>query len=117
MKEIPLTKGYVAQVDDDMFDYLSQWKWRALRTRYTVYAVRAEYIGNYKTREIRMHRAITDCPAGMFVDHIDHNGLNNQGHNLRVCTLAENSRNIQVKPHLGSRYKGVCRHIDRWDGG
>lgn len=31
MKMIPLTQGEYAIVDDDMFDYLNQWKWYAQR--------------------------------------------------------------------------------------
>jgi hypothetical protein len=42
MKEIQLTQGKVALVDDDDFDYLSQWKWYAHKpsTRDIYYAVR-----------------------------------------------------------------------------
>jgi len=34
-----------------------------------------------------MHRQITDAPDHLVVDHIDHNGLNNQKKNLRVFIL------------------------------
>ena len=27
MREIPLTQGKVAIVDDDMYDFLNQWNW------------------------------------------------------------------------------------------
>jgi hypothetical protein len=30
MKEILLTKGYVALVDDDDFEFLNQWKWHVM---------------------------------------------------------------------------------------
>ena len=43
MKKIPLTKGFVALVDDEDYARVSQYKWCALtRNNYdTVYAVRA----------------------------------------------------------------------------
>lgn len=40
MKEIPLTKGKVALVDDADFDELNQYKWYASRGRNTFYACR-----------------------------------------------------------------------------
>lgn len=50
------------------------------------------------------HRHFGDC---IVVDHIDHNGLNNQKKNLRVCTFAENCRNLHNIRHKTSKYKGV----------
>jgi len=117
MKEIKLTGGYVALVDDDDFDYLNQWSWRIKKARHTVYARRSVYLGNYKTEDIAMHRAIMNPPDNMQIDHIDHNGLNNQKNNLRICTPSENKRNARFRVPCSSIYKGVCRHVDRWDGG
>jgi len=40
-----------------------------------------------------MHRKILKVPASMFVDHINHNGLDNREANLRPATRAQNARN------------------------
>jgi hypothetical protein len=61
-----------------------------------------------KTRN--RHRHFGD---GMVVDHIDHNGLNNQKKNLRICTFAENCRNLRSSRHKNSKYKGVHWHKRR----
>ncbi len=59
-----------------------------------------------------MHRVIMAAPEDLFVDHIDHNGLNNCKSNLRLCTPAQNSFN---KPSINgaSKYKGIKR--DRYE--
>ena len=40
MKEIPLTKGKVALVDDSDFEWLMQWKWSYASTGYAVSMIR-----------------------------------------------------------------------------
>ena len=84
MKEIILTQGQVALVDDEDFEYLNQWKWCAIKSRKTYYTTRTIYIPCKMT--VIMHRIIMNTPLDMTVDHIDHNGLNNQKYNLRICT-------------------------------
>ena len=54
-----------------------------------------------------MHRQILNTPDGFEVDHKDRNKLNNQKHNIRNCTHAENQRNIGVTSKNTSGYKGV----------
>ncbi len=54
-----------------------------------------------------MHRQIMNAPAGLVVDHIDGNGLNNRKSNLRVCTQGQNSLNSRPRRNCSSRYKGV----------
>ena len=98
MKEIRLTRGYVALVDDDDYEYLNQFKWHALvRSQTLIYA--------YSSKMGLMHRNIINTPGGLLTDHIDHNGLNNQKHNLRTCTRSENQKN--KRGHGTSRYLGV----------
>lgn len=105
MKEIKLNKGYVALVDDEDFDYLNQFKWCVLKTNYTIYAKRS---GNKL-----MHRVIMNTPEGMTVDHIVHNGLNNQKSNLRNCTRSINQLNRGI--YYGrSKYRGVSFSPDKY---
>lgn len=51
-----------------------------------------------------------ETPEGMDTDHIDGDGLNNQRSNLRVCTHAENTRNVKMHKDNTSGFKGVCLH-------
>ena len=106
MKEIPLTRGRVAIVNDEDYEWLSQWKWHC---SYYGYAVRdsSRLLGKQK---LWMHRVILNAPSDMECDHKDHDKLNNQRANLRLCTRTENNCNAQ-KPHTNtSGYKGVGFH-------
>jgi hypothetical protein len=105
MKTIPLTQGKVALVDDEDYEYLNQWRWYAQKDPNNFYAVRNSYGKKGKQTRIIMHRLIMDTPELLQVDHIDHNGLNNQKHNLRNCTRIENLRNRAACGF--SRYLGV----------
>jgi hypothetical protein len=111
MKEIPLSKGKVALVDDEDYEELSQWKWS--------YNGRVAMRGAFpdgRRKNIIMHRQIMNAPDGMEVDHIDHDPLNNSRSNLRICTRAENSRNRSPQRNGSSRFLGVSwdRQRQRW---
>lgn len=97
MREIQLTKGRVALIDDADFERVSQHKWSA---------------GNYPGRHsngkrcgekwyakarigkiwVYLHRFIMDAPKGMVVDHLDNDGLNCQRANMQLVTSGENTR-------------------------
>jgi hypothetical protein len=107
MKEIPLTRGKVALVDDEDFDYLNQWKWHCTAFGY---AARFDYsLGRKHPILILMHRLINRTPAKMATDHINQNKLDNRRANLRICTDAENHRNSGMRKDNKSGYKGVYR--------
>ena len=104
MKEIKLTQGKVALVDDEDYEYLNQFKWSFYKSRKTYYANRIKTIKG-KGYGMTMHRVIMNTPSNMEVDHIDHNGLNNQKHNLRNCTFTQNRKNKTASGK--SKYLGV----------
>lgn len=109
-KQIPLTQGKVAIVDDDMYEYLMQWKWSAIKSRSTYYAKRN---GGFPFRKmILMHRVIMNTPDGMETDHRDHDGLNNTRANLRNCTRSQNLRNHKTRNSSG--FKGIKMHQGKW---
>lgn len=101
---IQLTKGFSTLVDDDQYDYLSQWKWH-YNSRY------AERTENGK--HVRMHRFILNAKDGEIIDHINGNPLDNRRSNLRVVTTSQNGMNM--RKHTGkSIYKGVSKQGDFW---
>lgn len=111
-KQIYLSQGKFATVDDADFEHFNQWKWTANRggARSTSwYALRKE-----NGKNIQMHRQIINAPDGMQVDHINRDGLDNRRENLRLCTNAENGRNRAMKSNSISGFKGVCRFRDKW---
>lgn len=117
MREIPLTRGHVALVDDEDYEALAKYKWQARARRMRNGAV-VWYAGRSEPRPgrrvILMHRQIMGEPAGMDVDHKRGDGRDNQKENLRVATRSQNAQNHRF-PHLGktSRHPGVSWHKTR----
>lgn len=113
MKQIPLTQGKFALVDDEDFEELSKVKWRANKGGNTFYAIRSVYF-DFISKSFLMHREILGLNYSEFhVDHIDGNGLNNQRSNLRICTHRENMMNRATNKNSTSHYKGVSWARDR----
>jgi hypothetical protein len=111
MKEIPLSRGMVAIVDDEDFEWLSQWKWCCIGKG--LYAGRMAYRktdGGLLCQNILMHRLIANTPDGMYTDHINGDKLDNRRENLRICTITENNRNSPIKAY---RAKGAYLQRDK----
>lgn len=107
MKEIQLTQGKVALVDDEDFEYLNQWKWCACKISNRFYAIRS-YRLNSKKIFIYMHRLITNNnDSKMHTDHKNNNPLDNRRENLRICTNSQNQMNTKVQINNTSGFKGV----------
>ncbi len=115
MKSIPLNKGYSAVVDDEDYDKLSTYKWRADIYRGVSYAMRSEVVAKYRYKQISMHRQLLKEP-NCFVDHIDGDTLNNQKSNLRLATIAQNNCNRKISKSNKSGYPGVfwVQRLSKW---
>lgn len=112
MKQIPLTKGLVALVNDEDYEYLMQWRWKTMKHGRTFYAVRSTY-KDKKQELISMHRLILDLSkSNEYADHIDRNGLNNQRYNLRISSPTQNSANRSSHKNGTSKYLGVSYRKD-----
>lgn len=116
MKEIKLTQGKVAIVDDDTFEELNKFKWHASNEGRTQYAVRTNTAvtiknknGKYSYERLRMHRVLMNASTDFFVDHKNGNGLDNRKNNLRLCSRTENARNRGKNSKNSTGYKGVTK--------
>lgn len=108
MKEIQLTQGKVALVDDADFEYLNQWKWFADKaTNNKFYAVRKSIRINGKGINQKMHRIIFGNNLESHIDHINGDTLDNRRINLRICTHQQNMFNKPISKANKSGYKGV----------
>jgi len=100
MKEVVLTKGYIALVDDQDYDYLKNYSWWVSRKKdgqiyaQTTFITGSRVDNSRKQRNVYMHRLILNIEkSNIFVDHKDGNTLNNQRSNLRFSTGSQNSVN------------------------
>ena len=103
MKEIELSKGRKAIVDDDDFEKLPQNKWYCSSYGYAVRTSRE----TLKRKMYWMHREIMDCPEGFEVDHINGDRLDNRKSNLRICSRDSNCKNLKKPKTNTSGFKGV----------
>jgi len=101
-------------VDDEDYEYLSQFNWKNKKG----YAVRTVFIDRVRQYEITMSRELMglDANNALQVDHINRNTLDNRKCNLRICTNAENAMNRGVPKNNTSGYKGVTwiARNNRW---
>lgn len=124
MKKIKLTQGKYALVDDEDYEWLSQWKWYFKKTGISGYAVRGVFNGKNMSK-IFMHREIAKTPTGLLTDHINRKKLDNRRKNLRVVTHSENSKNVMGKGyywekasqkwHAQIAYNNANNYLGRFD--
>lgn len=111
MKRIPLSKNgknkgiHFALVDDEDFELVSKIRWHLHKGAKTNYARGWDQKTN---ANIYMHRLILSVKdKSITIDHIDHNGLNNQRQNIRTATLSQQRKNstpIGISKYLGVTY-------------
>ena len=93
-----LTQDKYAIVDNDDYEWLSQFKWCAAK-----YGKRGHLYYAKRLSNTKMHCWL--IPTTQCVDHINGNGLDNRKINLRICSKGENIRNTNPRNKLG--LKGV----------
>lgn len=108
MRQIPLTRGLVALVDDEDYErVVAAGKWYALLNGRTVYAAHNARAGDGRGITERLHTFLTGFPL---TDHINRDGLDNRRANLRPATKAQNAANQKVRSDNTSGFKGAS-----WD--
>lgn len=110
--EIPLTRGYVAIVDDEDAD-LAALRWRATNVGNTVYAIRQVPSAPKKRRTVYMHRVILERKLGRapqpeeLTDHKSGDGLDNRRSNIRLSDRGLNKANHRNAKRRDGMLTGV----------
>ncbi len=112
-KQIPLSRDKFVVVDDDVYEWASQYKWYAHRSGNTFYACRKGGVWPFR-KAIYLHREIMQAPSNVMVDHTNNNGLDCRRANMRLCTQTENNRNASRRTDNTSGYRGVDLHRGKW---
>lgn len=112
MKQIMLTQGQIAIVDDADYNGLSKYKWYAHKCFGDFYAVRNSPRKKGKQYMVHMSRQILGLERGDFrqADHQNHNTLDNRRDNIRICTCQQNQMNRKASSNTSSKFKGVHWH-------
>lgn len=112
---IKLYSGEYVRVDDEDYDKLNQYIWYLFKSEKWKYAIRTEY-KNGKQKTIFMHREIMGIyDSKVYVDHKDHDGLNNQKSNLRLSNNRFNQYNVGKKSISKQKYKNIRQLSEnRW---
>lgn len=100
-------------VDSEDFEWLNQWKWQLHGGKWGEYALRQK-MEDGKSKPFYMHREILKHYnykiKNLFVDHINHNGLDNRKANLRLVNDSQNQMNRIMAQNNNSGYKGITSY-------
>lgn len=113
VKQIPIGHGKVALVDDEDYEGVVRFPWRAakcIRSGVEYWYARAEIWVDGKRCRISLHRFLMDVltDRSIEVDHKNGDGLDCQKENMRKATRSENAKNRQKhRRSQQSPFKGV----------
>lgn len=100
-RQIILTEGLTALIDEADYELINPYKWYANRFRCSLYACTKTTVKGRK-RTLRMHRLIAKTPPSKVTHHLNHNSLDNRRSNLLNLTpqehmLFHSNNSIRVK--------------------
>ena len=99
------SENYTVSIDTAAWEKIKHFRWSitdcSRHGTQKLYVRRREVIAGRRCTRY-MHRALTQCPDGLVVDHLDGNGLNNCRSNFVITTVNENAQ--KHRQHHEGRY-------------
>lgn len=87
-------------IDENDLNIAKKHKWHLNNTGYAVTRID-------KSKQVLLHRMLTNPGEGKSVDHINGDTLDNRRENLRVCTHQQNMYNAKIRKDNTSGVSGV----------
>lgn len=108
MAELTLHCGRILRFDEEDTDTVLAHHWHSVCTG--KHAIPIYYAQTHlsKTKNEYLHRLLMAPPAGLIVDHANHDGLDNRRTNLRVITQASNLARKRTSGACGTSYRGIA---------
>jgi AP2 domain len=110
MLRLILPGNHAVLIDDASQLMVAGFAWRVLRSNSDLLYAHAWH----GKLHLYMHRLIAGAGPNEEVDHWNGNGLDNQGHNLRIASRGQQQANRgRQRNNRSSQYKGVTRDQSR----
>jgi hypothetical protein len=109
-REVALTRGYVALVDDEDYARVAARRWQAVLGGGNVNRASSP---DGRGGRVYLSRFLMAAPSGFVVDHINGDPLDNRRANLRLCSQGQNRRNSRRHRNNTTGFKGVCQRRAR----
>lgn len=110
MPQIALTQGQFAKVDEGDLKRIALHRWHIVRvTGGLVYAATT-----LNGKRVYMHRFILKTKSDEYVDHINHDGLDNRRSNLRIVSQSINLANARRQQNNRTGFRGVVHYRRGW---
>lgn len=105
--------------DDKDEEFILSYSWHiSKKGKRGIFYAQTSIKREARWRTFMLHRLLLGISdPKIFIDHEDHNGLNNQRYNLRVSTVKQNCSNQRTQLRTkSSLYKGVylTRNVNPW---
>ena len=100
-----IDNGYQIEIDKEDAEKISKYRWRIDESTGYVYS-------DFGGIKVYLHRYIMnvhDKKTNLVIDHINRNKKDNRRANLRICTHAENLRNMSILSNSSTGYRNIYR--------
>lgn len=101
-------KGEPFYFDKEDYDLIKKYTW---------YIGKNGYVSSTTEKHSRityLHRLVMNAPYGKYIDHINHNPLDNRKENLRIVTNGQNLMNASIRKNNTSGIRGVNKQNNKW---
>ena len=100
-----IENGYQILIDKEDAEKIKKYRWRVDQATGYVYS-------DFNGIKVYLHRYIMDIhdkKTNLVIDHINRNKKDNRKENLRICTHAENLRNLSILSNSNTGFRNVYK--------